>query len=60
MDGIEFLEDKKTNKKYVQIDLEKHGELWQDFMDIIIAQSRKNEKKIALSDVKKLLLNNEL
>ena len=60
MEGITYIKDPNTNKNYVQIDLEKHGELWQDFMDIIIAQSRKNEKKIPLSEVKRQLSNNEL
>ena len=55
MDGITYIEDSKTNKKYAHIDLEKYGDLWDDILDLIIAQSRKYDKKIPLSDVKKLL-----
>lgn len=51
MDGIIYLEDDNTKNKYVQIDLEKYGDLWPDFLDIIIASSRKNDKKIPFKDV---------
>jgi hypothetical protein len=51
MDGIIYLEDNNTKKKYVQIDLEKYGDLWPDFLDIIIANARKNDKKIPFKDV---------
>ena len=60
MDGIIYLEDNDTKKKYVQIDLEKYGDLWPDFLDIIIAHSRKNDKKVAFNDVKKLVLDGTL
>lgn len=60
MDGIIYLEDKNTKKKYVQIDLGKYGDLWPDFLDIIIAHSRKNDKKIPFEDVKNRILQNEI
>ena len=31
MEGIQFLIDEKGNKKAVLIDLDKHGDLWEDF-----------------------------
>jgi hypothetical protein len=59
MDGIIYLEDNNTKKKYVQIDLEKYGDLWPDFLDIIIANARKNDKKyrsrMFLNLIRKLL-----
>jgi hypothetical protein len=60
MDGIKYLEDQITNKKYVQIDLEKYGALWPDFLDVIIAHSRKNDKKTPFADVKRQVLENDL
>jgi hypothetical protein len=33
MTGIQFLTDKKGRKVAVQIDLRKHGALWEDFYD---------------------------
>lgn len=60
MDGIIYLEDNNTKKKYVQIDLEKYGDLWPDFLDIIIASARKNDKKIPFKDVKNMVLGGDL
>ena len=60
MDGIVYLEDDKTKKKYVQIDLEKYDDLWPDFLDIIIARNRKNDKKIPFKDVKNMILGGGL
>ncbi len=33
MTGIQFLTDEKGRKVAVQIDLRKHGALWEDFYD---------------------------
>lgn len=38
----------------------KYGDLWPDFLDIIIANSRKNEKKIPFKDVKNMVLSGDL
>ena len=35
----------------VQIDLEKHGELWEDMHDILVAQSRQDEESIPLEEL---------
>lgn len=37
----------------VQIDLEKHGEIWEDFFDIMIARSRKDKDSIPLETLVK-------
>ncbi len=60
MDGIIYLQDKESKKNFVQIDLERYGDLWPDFLDVIIAHSRKNDKKITLDEVKKQILMNEV
>jgi len=52
MTGIYFLTDEKGRKVAVQIDLRKHGELWEDFYDILISEQRRNEKGVPLETVK--------
>jgi len=60
MEGIIYLKGGQNDKKYVQIDLEKYGDLWPDLLDIIIASSRKNDKKIPFKDVKNMVLSGNL
>lgn len=55
MEGIRYVTDDKDRKVAVQIDLEKYGELWEDFCDALIAESRKKEEKEDWEDVKKQL-----
>lgn len=55
MEGIRYVTDEKNRKVAVQIDLEKYGELWEDFYDAIIAESRKDEERVSWEDVKKEL-----
>ena len=52
MEGIHYVTDARGRKKAVQIDLEKHGDLWEDFHDIMMAQSRENEPRESLESVK--------
>jgi hypothetical protein len=55
MKGISFLTDEKNNKIAVQIDLKKHGDIWEEFYDAVVAHSRRKEKSISLSTLKKNL-----
>ncbi len=55
MKGIQFLVDEKGNKTAVVIDLHKHAELWEDFYDQALADSRENEPRESLESVKKRL-----
>jgi hypothetical protein len=50
MEGINFIEDENRNKRFVQIDLTIHGELWEDFYDLIIAEQRKDEETIPFDE----------
>ena len=52
MEGILFVVDEHNNRRFVQIDLEKYGALWEDFYDLIIAESRKNEETVPYNLVK--------
>jgi len=55
MKGINYVTDDKNRKVAVQIDLKKHGEMWEDFYDNMIAELRKDEEKIPLEVVIKKL-----
>jgi len=52
MKGINYVTDDKNKKVAVQIDLEKYGELWEEFMDIIDSIAVKDEEAISLTDLK--------
>lgn len=51
MEGILYLTDEANNKKYVQIDLEKHGEIVEDILDSLMIKSRKDEESYPLEEV---------
>ncbi len=51
MKGIAIIHDETNNKKYAQIDLDIHGELWEDFYDGMMAELAKNDEMIPLEDV---------
>ena len=53
MKGIQFVVDDKGKKKAVIIDLSEWGELWEDFYDILVSESRKNEPKISWEELEK-------
>ncbi len=52
MQGISFVIDEKGDKKAVLIDLDKYGDLWEDFSDVLVSQERKDENEIDWEDVK--------
>ena len=53
MKGVQFIVDESGEKKAAFIDLSKHGELWEDFYDHALAESRRNELRESLESVKK-------
>jgi hypothetical protein len=52
MKGVEFVVDDSGKKKAVLIDLEQWGDLWEDFYDIVVSESRKNESTVPWSELK--------
>jgi hypothetical protein len=46
MTGINYVTDENGRKIAVQIDLKKHGALWEDFWDGLVAESRRKEKSV--------------
>ena len=58
MKGISYITDEKNHKKAVVIDMktiEKYDNHIEDLFDVIIAESRKDEEKIPLEEVKRQL-----
>lgn len=53
MKGIDFIIDDKGKKKAVLIDLSEWGEIWEDFYDVIISESRKREPRISWEELEK-------
>jgi len=52
MKGVQFVVDDSGKKKAVLIDLEEWGELWEDFYDALVSESRKNEPTVPWSELK--------
>jgi hypothetical protein len=46
MKGIQFVVDDTGKKKAVLIDLDEWGEEWEDFYDMLIAESRRGQPTI--------------
>ena len=54
MKGIQFVVGEVGKKKAVLIDLEEWGELWEDFYDLMVTESRKLEDSIPWEEIKPL------
>lgn len=55
MQGINYVTNDEGIRVAVQIDLKKHGDLWEDFYDVMTARKRQNEPRETLASVKKRL-----
>lgn len=54
MKGIEFVIDEAGDRKAVVINLARHGQLWEDFYDTLLAKQREHEPRENLAEVKKM------
>ena len=52
MQGIQFVTNEKGKKVAVMIDLRKHGELWEDMYDCLLAARRAKAPRESLEFVK--------
>jgi hypothetical protein len=52
MSGITFMADERGQKTAAVIDLRRHGRVWKDFYDGLIAKSRAGEPRETLESVK--------
>jgi hypothetical protein len=56
MNGIQYVTDARGRRTAVLIDLKKHGDVWEDFQDSLVARLRVEEPRESLESVKKRLL----
>lgn len=55
MQGINYVTNEEGRRVAVQIDLKKHGALWEDFYDVMTAKKRLDEPRESLASVKSRL-----
>jgi len=55
MKGIQFVVDDKGEKTAVLINLQEHGDLWEDFYDCLLARARADEPRESLAEVREQL-----
>ncbi len=55
MKGISFLVNEAGDKTAVILDLRKHRRIWEDMYDLMLVESRKNEPRESLEQVRKRL-----
>jgi len=55
--GVQYLVDGLGKRTAVVISLEEWGEIWEDFHDVLVSESRKNEPTIAWETLKAELVN---
>ena len=53
--GVQFLSDSEGRRTAVLIDLKRHRRIWEDLYDAMVAQSRRDEPRVAWEDVKRRL-----
>ena len=56
MEGVRFLVDDDGERKAVVIDLSVHGELWEDFYDVVLAKARADEPRESPDEVRRKVL----
>ena len=54
--GIQYVTDNKGRKVAVQLDLRRHGGLWEDIADVLVSRSRRHETRLPLATVKARLV----
>jgi hypothetical protein len=55
--GIQYIIEDEGKKKSVILDLEQWGEHWEDFYDILVAETRRDEPNISWKKLKKEVLS---
>ena len=53
MTGISYMVDDEGRKKAAVIDLKRHGKVWEDFYDTLVAESRAKEPRESFEEVKR-------
>ncbi len=53
--GINYVTNIAGERIAVQIDLRRHGDIWEDFFDVLTAKRRKDEPRESLETVRSIL-----
>ncbi len=59
LSGVQYLVDDSGKRTAVVISLEEWGELWEDFYDVLVSESRKDEPAVAWETLKAELESEE-
>lgn len=51
MDGITYLQDESSGRRFAQIDLDQYGEELEDFLDGLIVKERRGGETVSLDQV---------
>jgi hypothetical protein len=52
MRGVQFVTDDRGKKTAVLLDLTEWGEVWEDFFDVLVSESRKDEPTVSWEELK--------
>ena len=55
IEGISIILNQTNNKRYAQIDLEKYGDQWEDFYDLLLVEQVRDEGSMPLEELEKQL-----
>lgn len=55
MKGIGYITDDSGHRKAVVLDLDEHGELWEQLYDVLLAEQRRDEPRESFAHVKRSL-----
>jgi hypothetical protein len=55
--GVQYLVDDSGKRTAVVISLEEWGEIWEDFYDVLVSESRREEPTIAWETLKEELVS---
>jgi hypothetical protein len=50
--GLQYIVDESGQRVAAVVNLQEWGELWEDFLDVLVSESRKNEPAIAWETLK--------
>ena len=50
--GLQYIVDESGQRVAAVVNLQEWGELWEDFLDVLVSESRKNEPTIAWETLK--------
>jgi len=53
--GVQFVTDESGRRRGVLLDLRRHGEIWEDIYDALVARQREDDPRESLESVRRRL-----